>query len=86
MALLLWLWLGDGWARDAAFVTLTITGVSTLLFNANPLQRLDGYFIATDLLQLPNLATRSRAWWLDWLQRRLLRLPDAEPMAVARCI
>ena len=84
LSLSLWLWLGDGWARDAAFVALTITGVSTLLFNANPLQRLDGYFIATDLLQLPNLATRSRAWWLDRLQRGLLRLPDAEPMAVAR--
>jgi putative peptide zinc metalloprotease protein len=65
-------------------VTLAIAGVSTLLFNANPLQRLDGYFIATDLLDLPNLASRSAAWWHDVLQRRLLRLPGVEPMAVAR--
>ena len=84
LALPLWLWLNDGLLRDAAFVTLVIAGVSTLLFNANPLQRLDGYYIATDLLELPNLAARSRAWWLELLQRRLLRLRDIEPMAVAR--
>lgn len=84
VALSLWLWLDEGLARDAAFVTLVIAGVSTLLFNANPLQRLDGYYIATDLLDLPNLGPRSRHWWTDQLQRRLLQLPDIEPMAVAR--
>ncbi|MDH4050257.1 MAG: efflux RND transporter periplasmic adaptor subunit [Rubrivivax sp.] len=83
-ALPLWLALPDGLARDAAFVTLFITGVSTLLFNANPLQRLDGYYIAIDLLGLPNLATRSRQWWQHMLRRRLLRLPGLEPMALAR--
>jgi putative peptide zinc metalloprotease protein len=82
-ALPLWLALPDGLARETAFVTLVITGVSTLLFNANPLQRLDGYYIACDALGLPNLATRSRLWWLDQLRRRLLRLPGVEPMPVA---
>ena len=82
-ALPLWLALPDGLAREMAFVTLFITGVSTLLFNANPLQRLDGYYIASDALALPNLATRSRLWWLEQLRRRLLRLPGIEPMPVA---
>ena len=84
VALPLWLWLSDGWARDAAFVVLVIAGVSTLLFNGNPLQRLDGYYLLTDALELPNLGPRSRAWWLDQLRRRALRLPGVEPMAVAR--
>jgi len=84
LALPLWLWLDDGLARDCAFVTLVITGVSTLLFNGNPLQRLDGYYIFCDVLQLPNLGPRSRAWWLDRLRRHLLAATDAEPMAVAR--
>jgi len=83
LALPLWLWLDDGLARDCAFVTLAITGVSTVLFNGNPLQRLDGYYIFCDALQLPNLGPRSRAWWLDRL-RRLLGATDAEPMPVAR--
>lgn len=84
VALPLWLWLSPGTARDAAFVTLFITGVSTLLFNANPLQRLDGYFIATDALDLPNLAPRSRRWWLQALLHRVLRLPGVEALPVAR--
>ena len=84
VALPLWLWLGDGLARDVAFVTLVITSVSTLLFNANPLQRLDGYYIATDALELPNLGPRSRSWWLFALRRLLLREPGMEKMPVAR--
>ena len=84
IALPLWLWLDDGLLRDCAFVTLVVAGVSTLLFNGNPLQRLDGYYILTDLLDLPNLGPRSRAWWLDLLRRRLLGLAHAEPMPVAR--
>ena len=84
LALPLWLWLGEGLLRDATFVTLVVTGVSTLLFNANPLQRLDGYYILSDALELPNLGPRSRSWWRDLLQRRLLRVPGAEAMPVAR--
>ena len=84
VALTAWLWLPDGWLRDAAFATLMITAVSTLLFNANPLQRLDGYYIATDALQLPNLGPRSRSWWLLTLRRVLLRAPGLEDMPVAR--
>ena len=84
VALPLWLWLDEGLMQDAAFVTLFVAGVSTLMFNGNPLQRLDGYFILTDTLELPNLATRSRAWWLHWLRSHVLRLPGLEPMAVAR--
>ena len=84
LALPLWLWLDDGLLRDMAFVTLFIASVSTLMFNANPFLRLDGYYIASDALSLPNLGPRSRRWWLDLLSRRLLQLPQAEPMPVAR--
>lgn len=84
LALPLWLWLDDGLLRDAAFVTLVICGVSTVVFNANPLQRLDAYYMLGDALELPNLGPRSRAWWLDLLRRRLLRLPDVDAMPAAR--
>jgi putative peptide zinc metalloprotease protein len=45
-------------------LSLAITaccGISTLLFNANPLARFDGYHVLCDALDLPNLAQRSRA-------------------------
>ena len=84
IALPLWLWLDAGLARDTAFVVLFVTGVSTLLFNANPLQRLDGYYILSDALDLPNLGPRSRRWWMQCLSSRVLRLPGSEAMPVAR--
>ena len=62
-ALAVWLAVAPGLLRDAALTVLLICSVSTLLFNANPLVRLDGYYVLTDALQLPNLALRSQAWW-----------------------
>lgn len=60
-ALALWLAASDSLLREAAFACLLIGGVSTLLVNANPLMRFDGYHVLTDWLELPGLATRSEA-------------------------
>ena len=35
-----------------------VAGVSTILFNGNPLLRYDGYYILSDLLGILNLAQR----------------------------
>ena len=37
-----------------------IASVSTILFNGNPLLRFDGYYILSDVLEIPNLYQRSR--------------------------
>lgn len=58
-----WLAVQPGVVRDLALATLLICSVSTLLFNGNPLLRLDGYYVLSDALDLPNLAARSNAWW-----------------------
>ena len=39
-----------------------IASVSSLLFNGNPLLRFDGYYILSDLLEIPNLHQRSRGY------------------------
>lgn len=49
--------------------TVLLAGINTLLFNLNPLARLDGYFALVDLLEQPNLGPRGRA---D-LNRRVVR-------------
>ena len=41
-------------------VTATLT---TVLFNLNPLMRFDGYYLLSDFLELPNLATNASRWW-----------------------
>ena len=61
-----------GWLRDMAFAVFFIGSVSTLVVNGNPLLRFDGYYVFTDALQLPNLATRSTRHWLGWLRQRVL--------------
>ncbi|MCE5326787.1 MAG: efflux RND transporter periplasmic adaptor subunit [Planctomycetaceae bacterium] len=52
-----------------AYNVMFIAGVSTLLFNANPLLRYDGYYIFSDLLEIPNLAGRSTQY-LYYLVKR----------------
>jgi len=41
--------------QDILRNAIVMSGLTTLLFNANPLMKFDGYFILSDLLQIPNL-------------------------------
>jgi putative peptide zinc metalloprotease protein len=43
-----------------AYNMIFIAGVTTILFNANPLIKFDGYYILSDILETPNLAQRSK--------------------------
>jgi putative peptide zinc metalloprotease protein len=76
-ALLVWAGTGPGWVNDTAFVVAVVGTVSTLLFNGNPLLRMDAYFVLCDAFGLPNLASRSGQWWHARWQRRVLGLRDA---------
>jgi putative peptide zinc metalloprotease protein len=59
---------------DLALVAFAIGALSTLLVNANPLMRFDGYHMLCDALELPNLALRSSRHWHERLRARLLGL------------
>jgi putative peptide zinc metalloprotease protein len=59
LALFVWLNVEQGVVRAIAYNVILIASVSTLLFNANPLLRYDGYYILADILEIPNLAQRS---------------------------
>lgn len=49
----------SGVVNAIAYNVVFIAGVSTLLFNANPLMRYDGYYMLSDLIESPNLQQRS---------------------------
>jgi putative peptide zinc metalloprotease protein len=70
-ALALWVWLAvePGIVRSLAFSVMVLGGLSTILFNGNPLLRFDGYFVLCDLIEVPNLGERSNRLWL-WLIKR----------------
>jgi putative peptide zinc metalloprotease protein len=82
LALFLWFQLEPGWLRAAMFNVMLIAGVSTVLFNANPLLRFDGYYIFSDLIEIPNLRTRAGQYLVSIFERRLFGLnvpaPDAK--------
>jgi putative peptide zinc metalloprotease protein len=72
VAALIWANTSEGTLTHAlAYNVIFISGVSTLLFNANPLLRYDGYYILSDLLEVPNLAAQSRKY-LYFLVKRYL--------------
>lgn len=60
-AAFLWVVIGPGWFKDFLFNIIIVSSVSTLLFNANPLMRFDGYYIMIDAIETPNLQQKSRA-------------------------
>lgn len=60
----------DGLAvRTVAYHVMLVSGVTTLIFNLNPLLRYDGYYILSDVLAAPNLAQRSRDIWKYLIER-----------------
>ncbi len=63
VAILLWVNLSPGLAKSLCLFVVVIGGLSTLAFNANPLLKFDGYYVFTDLLELPNLSQRSQQYW-----------------------
>ncbi|QDV57166.1 efflux RND transporter periplasmic adaptor subunit [Rosistilla oblonga] len=56
IAAIAWCWVDSPVFTFHLYNVILAASLSTLLFNANPLMRFDGYYILTDLLQLPNLA------------------------------
>jgi putative peptide zinc metalloprotease protein len=53
---LLWWFSEPGLLNSLCLNVMVVSSVSTLLFNGNPLMRYDGYFILSDLVEIPNLA------------------------------
>jgi putative peptide zinc metalloprotease protein len=75
IALMLWLEMQPGILRAVLFNVMLIAGVSTVLFNANPLLRFDGYYILSDLVEIPNLRQRASQYAASLAQRRLFGMP-----------
>ena len=81
----LWLWWlsAPGLFHQVCLQIFLAGSVVTVLFNANPLLRFDGYYVLADLLEIPNLLQRSRQTIRRLAARYLLgiRQPDHPPVA-----
>ena len=81
IALIIWANLGGGILKNLAYNVIIMASVSTVLFNINPLMRFDGYYMLTDLLDMPNLQQRSVQHLKYLLERYIFFKRDAEPVA-----
>jgi putative peptide zinc metalloprotease protein len=73
-AALVWAATSAGWVHSLALNMLIVASISTLVFNANPLMRYDGYYILSDLLNMPNLQARAQSQLKYFGQRYLFAL------------
>lgn len=79
LATLAWSLAPDGAFRNGMFFLATTGWILTLAVNASPFMRFDGYFIASDLLDMPNLHERAGAQARTWLRRFALGFEDRWP-------
>ncbi|WP_044254226.1 site-2 protease family protein [Rhodopirellula sp. SWK7] len=76
-----WVWLSTaaGGVHTVASHVIAVCGISTLFFNANPLLRYDGYYLLSDLTDVPNLGTRANRRLTGLLRRVCLGVVDDRP-------
>jgi putative peptide zinc metalloprotease protein len=69
LAAILWSKVDPGALSGGLHQVVVLSSITTLLFNANPLMRFDGYYILSDLLDIPNLFTKGQKV-SKWIFRR----------------
>ncbi len=86
IATFVWWFVQPGLVQDIALRVMLVSSVSTVLFNGNPLLRFDGYYIMSDLLEIPNLNQKSTKALTTLLGRNWLGLeiPDDQLMPTNR--
>lgn len=76
---LLWVDASAGLFKSVLHQTLILASVTTVVFNANPLLRFDGYYILSDWLEMPNLANRANKVVQSWVKRRVFGVEENPP-------
>jgi len=63
--------------RQLAYHAMLTASVATVLFNANPLMKFDGYYMLSDFLEAPNMMQRSQQMLTYLMQRYVYRVKNA---------
>ncbi len=74
LGLFVWIAVEPGLVRHIAYGVMLVGGLSTLLFNGNPLLRFDGYYVLADALEIPNLDSKAKQYLGVLARRRILGL------------
>jgi len=74
LATFVWWNTEQGLLNSLMMATMFICSVNTILFNANPLLRYDGYYVMADWLEIPNLRIKSTQFFTYLFQEKVLGL------------
>ena len=85
VATLIW-WMSppDTMLHSVAYMMMLITGIASVLINFNPLIKLDGYYIMSEILGLMDLKENSTAYVSAWVKRHIWKLPVEVPFVPRR--
>ncbi|MBT5831299.1 MAG: hypothetical protein HOH77_14020 [Candidatus Latescibacteria bacterium] len=84
IALFIWAGTGPGIVHTLAYNMVFVASVSTVLFNINPLLRFDGYYILSDLLDMPNLHQHANQHLKYLVEHHAFGYQNAETPATSR--
>lgn len=77
VATILWWNSSPGIFNAVCLNVMLVCSISTVLINGNPFLRYDGYYILSDLVNIPNLKQRSSSWWKMTLKSVCLGLKSS---------
>jgi putative peptide zinc metalloprotease protein len=69
----------DTAVHNGAYFLMMLTGILSILLNWNPLMKLDGYYLLTDLTQIPDIKENSTLYVSAWVKKHIWRLPVEVP-------
>ncbi len=68
----------------AAYMVMLASGILPVVINLNPLIKLDGYYIFTEMLDISELKENSTGYVMNWIKRNVFRLPVEVPYVAWR--
>ncbi|GJL80452.1 MAG: peptidase M50 [marine bacterium B5-7] len=76
-----WVWVQSepGLVNHVSWNVILVASITTLLFNANPLMKFDGYYIFSDLMDIPNLYGEGQRFVKHLFRRFMLGVPSSLP-------
>jgi len=63
------------WTHDFAYKVIMVSGIGVTLLNLNPLIKLDGYYMFSEIIGEVDLKERSTLYVSQWVRRHLFFLP-----------
>lgn len=84
IAALLWANTDRGLVNQLAYNVMIVSSITTILFNANPLMRFDGYYALADLLDVPNLREKARRYVIACVTSMTVGAPPTQEMLEIR--